>query len=303
MCCTITPTRKQVKSANIGKPFPTASFFVLSRYSEYIVPTFGSGELCIGGQQVAREYHNNPQLTKRCFIRLGKETVYRTGDLVRLLADGTFEFIGRVDDQVKIRGLRVELDEISSVLREGHSAVKDAATIVLRHTDNARQQLVSFLAVAGRKQHGTVVTVLGADSQTEKILAAAREAAREKLPRYMIPGIVLVIDHIPRSAAGKVDKKALGELFKAQDIQSFGTSNAEEDGSTWTEDESRIREAFSQISQVPIEQISRHSTIYEIGLDSISAAQVAMQLKGAGLQISVLDILEVGILINSNETM
>lgn len=294
MCCTITPTSKQIKSSNIGKPFPTASFIILSRNGKYMIPTFGSGELCIGGPQVAREYHNNPQLTNDRFIRLGEVIVYRTGDLVRMLADGTFEFIGRADDQVKIRGLRVELDEISSVLREGHSGVKDAATVVLRHSEDAKQQLVSFLAVEGRKQHGTAVTVLGVNSQTEDILATSRNAAREKLPRYMIPGVILIIDHIPRSAAGKVDKKALGVLFKSQNIQSFGVSNVEGEGEdTWTEDERKIREVFSQISRVPVEQISRSSTIYEIGLDSISTAQVAMQLKRVGLQISILDILEV----------
>lgn len=294
MCCTITATSKRTKSSNIGKPFPTASFFILSRDGEHIVPTFGSGELCIGGPQVAREYHNNPELTKNRFIQLGQKKLYRTGDVARMLADGTFEFIGRTDDQVKIRGLRVELDEISSVLREGHSSIKDAMTMVIRHTEDAKDQLVSFLAIDGRKQHGTPAIVLEYNSQMEEIRDASKEAAREKLPRYMIPGVILVIDHIPLSAAGKVDKKALGTLFKEQDIQSFGHSRPEdEDESTWTENERTIRDIFSQISQVPAEQISRSSTIYEIGLDSISAAQVSMQLKSVGLQISVLDILEV----------
>lgn len=294
MCCTITPTSKKVKASNIGKPFPTASFFILSRDGEYMVPTFGSGELCIGGPQVAREYHNNSQLTRSRFIRLEKDIVYRTGDLVRMLADGTFEFIGRADDQVKIRGLRVELDEVSSVLRASHTDVKDAATIVLRHSENSKQQLVSFLAIGARKQHGTAVTVSDVNSQTGEILIVSRAAAREQLPRYMIPGVILIINHIPRSAAGKVDKKALEVLFKEQDIQSFGIPNVDdEDENVWTEDERKIRDVFSQISQVPVEQISRSSTIYEIGLDSISAAQVAMQLKNVGLQVSVLDILEV----------
>lgn len=292
MCCTVTPTNKQVKTLNIGKPFPTTSFFIFSRDGKYMVPTFGNGELWIGGSQVAREYHNNSQLTRSRFIRFEEDIVYRTGDLVRMLADGTFEFIGRVDDQVKIRGLRVELDEISSVLRECHSGVKDAATIVLRHSENAKQQLVSFLAIEERKQHGTAVTVADVNPQTGEILIVSRAAAFEKLPRYMVPGVILIIGHIPRSAAEKVDKKALEVLFKKQDIQSFSVS-AVEDESAWTEDERKIRAVFSQISQVPAEQISRSSTIYEIGLDSISAAQVAMQLKHVGLQVSILDILEV----------
>jgi acyl-CoA synthetase (AMP-forming)/AMP-acid ligase II len=293
MCCTITATNRHTKSSNIGKPFPTASFFVLSRRGEYVVPIFGSGELCIGGPQVAREYHNNIQLTKRQFIQLEGGTVYRTGDLVRMLGDGTFEFLGRADDQVKIRGLRVELDEISSVLRSGHRDIKDATTIVVKHSEGAKEQLVSFLAVEGRKQHGSKPKVLKAGSLTEEIQSSALKAARAKLPRYMIPAVILIIDHVPRSAAGKVDKKTLGAFFREQDIQSFGAAGVEEDESVWTEEEKKIRSVFSQISRVPVEQISRNSTIYEIGLDSISAAQVAMQLKRIGLEISVLDILEV----------
>lgn len=295
MCCTIKPTSKQAKPSNIGKPFPTTSFFILSRDGKYTVPTFGSGELCIGGPQVARGYHNNSQLTRSRFIRFDNDIVYRTGDLVRMLADGTFEFIGRADDQVKIRGLRVELDEVSSVLREGHYGVKDAVTVVLRHSANAKQQLVSFLAIGGRKQHETAATVSDINLQTVEILAVSRAAAHEKLPRYMIPGVILIINHIPRSVAGKVDKKALEALFAGQDVQSFGvTSPEDEDESTWTEDERKMRDVFSQISQVPAAKISRSSTIYEIGLDSISAAQVAIKLKNVGLQVSVMDILEVG---------
>lgn len=294
MSCTMTRTSKQVKASNIGKPFPTASLFIFSRDGGYIVPTLGSGELYIGGLQVAREYHNNSQLTRSRFIRLGRDIVYRTGDIVRMLADGTFEFIGRADDQVKIRGLRIELGEVSSVLKESHPNVKDATTIILRHSENAKRQLISFLATEGRKQHGTEIKVLDVNSQIGDILVASRAAARGKLPPYMIPGVILIIDHIPHSVSGKVDKKALEALFKKQDIRSFSVSTVEDDDeSAWTEDEKKMRDVFSQISQVPAEQISRSSTIYEIGLDSISAAQVAMRLKHVGLQVSVLDILEV----------
>ncbi|CUS14787.1 unnamed protein product [Tuber aestivum] len=293
MCCTIVPTNKKIKPSNIGKPFGTVSFHVLTQDGRSMVPIFGSGELCIGGPQVAREYHNNPELTANRFINFGGNRIYRTGDLVRQLADGSFTFIGRADDQVKIRGLRVELDEINSVLRGAHDRIIDATTIIMKRSDDSKEQLVSFLALGDRKQHGTRAIVLKVDSQPDGITTASRNAAIAKLPRYMVPGVILVIDHIPLSAAGKIDKRSLATLFKEQDIQSLTSRLADaDDGTEWTEAETKIREAFSKISRVPVEQISRPSTIYEIGLDSISASQVAMELRKAGLQVSVIDILE-----------
>ncbi|RPB02033.1 hypothetical protein L873DRAFT_1788049 [Choiromyces venosus 120613-1] len=293
MCCTIVPTNKNIKSSNIGKPFDTVSFHVLTKDGRSMVPIFGSGELCIGGPQVAREYHNNPELTANRFINFEGSRIYRTGDLVRRLADGSFIFIGRMDDQIKIRGLRVELDEINSVLKGAHDRVRDATTIVMKHSDDSKEQLVSFLALEDRKQHGTNAGVLKVDSELDGIMTASRDAAITKLPRYMVPGVILIIDHIPLSAAGKIEKRSLETLFKEQNIQSLTSGPVDaDDGAKWTEDERKIREAFSKISGVPAEQISRSFTIYEIGLDSISASQVAMELKKSGLQITVIDILE-----------
>jgi amino acid adenylation domain-containing protein len=291
MCCTIVDVSHDIKAGNIGKPFETTRFVVLLKDGDSIVPVFGSGELCIGGSQVAREYYNNPVLTKARFMQWNGEVLYKTGDIVRMLADGTFEFIGRADDQVKIRGLRVELDEINTVLKEAHPDVKDASTIVLKHDAGSKEQLVSFIALGDRKQHGSPPPV--AQSSREELVTEVRKHAETVLPRYMVPGVILVLDHIPLSAAGKVDKKALGALFQAQDIQSF--SRGETDGAeeTWTEDEQKIREVFAEISRVPVEQIRRSSTIYEIGLDSISASQVASRLKRLGVDVSVIDILEV----------
>jgi len=293
MCCTIVPTNKKIKSSNIGRPFDTVSFRVLTKDGRSMVPIFGSGELCIGGPQVAREYHSNPELTANRFINFEGSRIYRTGDIVRQLADGNFMFIGRTDDQVKVRGLRVELDEINSVLRCAHARVRDATTIVMKHSDDSKEQLVSFLALEDRKQHGVRASILKVDSQLDGIMTASRDAAITKLPRYMIPGVILAIDHIPLSAAGKIDKRSLATLFKEQNIQSLTSRPVSADDSTeWTENETKAREVFSKISRVPAEQISRSSTIYEIGLDSISASQVAMELKKAGLQVSAIDILE-----------
>ena len=293
MCCTIDRVQKEVKSANIGKPFSTASFNILARDSLYILPKLGYGELCIGGPQLAREYHNNPKLTKEKFIRMGSQRMYRTGDYVRMLANGTFEFIGRLDDQVKIRGLRVELDEINHVIKRSHHNIQGAVTVVLKHSPEAKEQLVSFLGLGEREVQAGTPAVIEDGQKKGEILNAAREAATQALPAYMIPGFMILIDHIPLSAAGKVDKKVLTSLFTAQAIDSLGESSTEDEGVEWTKAELKVREIMAELSQLPVNRITKSSTIYQLGLDSISAAQVAMRLRREGFKLTVIDILEV----------
>ncbi|RPB21806.1 hypothetical protein L211DRAFT_827739 [Terfezia boudieri ATCC MYA-4762] len=292
MCCTIVPVDTRIKSANIGAPFPSVSLHILSQDSNYTLPRLGCGELCIGGPQIAREYHNNPQLTKSKFIMVGSERLYRTGDIARMLANGTFEFIGRLDDQVKIRGLRVELDEINHVIKNSHEEIKDTATIVLQHSVDTKEQLVSFLALEGRENQGAVPVVIEDLQLKAKLLSTARSAAEKALPTYMVPGVMLIIGHIPLSAAGKVDKKALKSLFSQQDIESLSESYTLDHTEQWTKEELEARDIIADISQFPADRISKASTIYQIGLDSISAAQVAMRLRKRGFIITVIDILE-----------
>ena len=124
------------------------------------------------------------------------------------------------------------------------------------------------------------------------MIQTVQKRIQKLLPRYMVPGVILVVDHIPLSAAGKVEKKALRVLFNTQDIESFTVKMDDDTDEAWTEDEQKIRAVFSEISQVPVQGIRQKSTIYEIGLDSISASQVAVKLKKVGVQVSVIDILE-----------
>lgn len=293
MLCTMFPVDSAVKSTNIGSPLPTSSFHILSSISAFVLPKLGSGELCIGGPQLAREYHNNPKLTKERFIIVGSERLYRTGDTVRMLTDGTFEFIGRLDDQVKIRGLRVELDEINHVIKSSHRDIKEATTVVLQHSTDAKEQLVSFLSLEGRECKDTTPSVIEGTQKREELLSAARATAQRALPTYMIPGVIIVVDHIPLSPAGKVNKNALKALFTHLTISSLTESFTPETDGEWNKVELEVRDILAEVSQVAPEKITKVSTIYQIGLDSISVAQVAMKLRQRGLLISVIDILEV----------
>lgn len=270
-------------------PFPTTGFHILSEKNTPL-PLFALGELALSGHQLAKEYFKNPTLTAERFLETEKGRLYKTGDVVRMLpgSDGV-EFVGRTDDQVKIRGLRVELDEINVVLKNAESKVQDVVTMVLKHERHEREQLVAFLGVGKCVETGAEAAVVeDKDGLTEVVL----EAAKRKLAYYMVPGIVLLLDHIPLSAAGKANKKALKELFQILDLNESSESSSDAASTeTWSSAEDVVRKILSELSKTPIEKIKKDTTIYHLGFDSISANQIVPRLKKEGLKIGILDLL------------
>ncbi|KAK6534533.1 hypothetical protein TWF281_005847 [Arthrobotrys megalospora] len=295
MLCTITNVNKEIKSANFGQPFNGMSLYILDKDTPVILPRMAAGELCICGPQLAREYHRNEAKTASSFITLDSGLrLYRTGDLARMLADGTFEFIGRKDDQVKLRGFRIELGEVSAVLRDVHPLIKDVVALVLKHSDEEKEQLVTFLSFASRKNRLDPPSIQECDPMDwEDIEKAARKVAEDALPQYMLPHIYFPINWVPLSAAAKVDKRSLGELFRRTDISTLGRK-AETGASDEEFDEisTKIRHVFAEASSSDLETIGMDTTIYQLGLDSISALNVARSLKAIGVNASVLDIIE-----------
>ncbi|KAF3170029.1 hypothetical protein TWF788_010284 [Orbilia oligospora] len=295
MLCTIVNVDKDIRAANFGQPFNGMSLYILDKDMPVILPRMAAGELCICGPQLAREYHRNEAKTASSFITLDSGLrLYRTGDLARMLADGTFEFIGRKDDQVKLRGFRIELGEVSAVLRDVHPLIKDVVALVLKHSDEQKEQLVTFLSFASRKNRLDPPSIQDCDpADWEDIERAARKVAEAALPQYMLPHIYFPINWIPLSAAAKVDKRSLGELFRRTDISTLGR-RAEAGASDEVFDElsTKIRHVFAEASSSELETIGMDTTIYQLGLDSISALNVARSLKAIGVNASVLDIIE-----------
>ncbi|MYW05523.1 non-ribosomal peptide synthetase, partial [Streptomyces sp. SID3343] len=150
------------------------------------------GELYLAGDGLAQGYHGRPDLTAERFVTVAGERRYRTGDLVRLRPDGALEYHGRVDHQVKLRGFRIELGEIEAVLT-GHPAVQ-AAAVVLRE-DMAGPYLAAF--------------VQGADGFAEPSPAELRAHCPTRLPAYMLPDAIAVLDRLPLTLNGKIDRNAL----------------------------------------------------------------------------------------------
>lgn len=277
---TLFPADRKIKSAIIGKPFRNTSFTVLQKYSDAIAPVFALGELCIGGWQIARGYHANDLKTKEYFISRDGARMYRSGDNVRMLANGTFEFLGRSDDQVKIRGQRIELGEVDSALKNGNISISAVSTQILKPTTDSRDQLVAFLVT---------------DAATSKVdQPAIQEAvlsyARSQLPAYMIPKLCIFIDRLPLSAAGKVDRRVLASLFH----DTCRNKNAASPSTTVSQSsrvERDLRDIFVGLSGVCAHDIARNTSIFHLGLDSISAIQMSAQLKRAGYSVLPSDIL------------
>jgi natural product biosynthesis luciferase-like monooxygenase protein/amino acid adenylation domain-containing protein/FkbM family methyltransferase len=177
----------------VGRAIRNSTVHLLAAGGQ-LAPVGVSGELCVGGDGLARGYVGRPDLTAERFVpnpfaESPGERLYRTGDLTRFRPDGAIEFLGRIDRQVKVRGFRIELGEVESAL--GGCAGVASALVEVR-----REALVGYFVPAP----GTEVTV-----------EALRSALREKLPEYMVPTALVRLDALPLTSSGKVNREALPE--------------------------------------------------------------------------------------------
>jgi amino acid adenylation domain-containing protein len=277
-CTTISEVQEDSSANIIGRPFSTTTFTVFPRSGGRVLPVFGVGELYIGGSQLARGYHNRPDLDEDRFTTRNGARWYKSGDIVRMLGDGNFEFIGRVDDQIKIRGLRVELGEINHVIQASDDRIRSVTTQILRKDLASKYQLVSFLET-GRQDN---------EEALAKIRSRAKQAAMEHLPAYMVPRFYVFVASIPKSSAGKIDKNALTTIFCTSGFETRGNNRDHH----WTRTETQVREVLAKVSGTPIDEIHPTTSIYHLGLDSVSAVQVATALRKSGLSVSVTDVLK-----------
>ncbi|MBG1241155.1 non-ribosomal peptide synthetase [Nostoc sp. NZL] len=180
------------KKPPIGQPLSNIRIYILDAQNQPLPPGI-PGELCIAGVGLARGYLNRPDLTAEKFINIelfGKlERIYKTGDLARWRDDGNLEYLGRIDDQIKLRGFRIELGEIESILLQ-HSSVKEA--IVILYKTESNQSLIAY------------VTGINNDLSTQ-----LKNHLKSRLPDYMIPAQIIVLDELPLTPNGKFDRKSL----------------------------------------------------------------------------------------------
>jgi amino acid adenylation domain-containing protein len=193
------PPPVSIATAPIGRPIANTRLYVTDAHLQP-VPIGIVGELCVGGAGVGRGYLNDPEQTRRSFVRdpfarYPGARLYKTGDLARWCADGYLEFFGRVDHQVKIRGYRIELVEIEHFLMQ-HPEV-GAAVVLARNDLGAEARLVAYIVAAERSQPET---------------NALRDFLRSRLPDYMVPTGFIMLERLPLTANGKVDRQALSAM-------------------------------------------------------------------------------------------
>jgi amino acid adenylation domain-containing protein len=241
----------------IGTPIANTRINILDRYGRP-VPIGVTGEIYLGGAGLARGYLNRPELTAERFVPDPFATepsarMYRTGDRARYLPDGNIEFLGRVDDQVKIRGYRIEPGEIESLLAK-HPAVRQAV-VIAREDTPGDMCLVAY-----------VVSADASLTDTELL----RTHLRERLPEYMRPAAYVLLEHLPLSANGKIDRKALRE-------PEYGGDRA---GDTYVPPRNAIEEIVAEIWQdvLKVERVGVHDNFFELGGHSLLATQVLARL-------------------------
>lgn len=284
--CTMYPrVPKNGKPANIGPAYANAGSFVLKPGTELPVLRGGIGELVVSGKLVGKGYLNRPDLTAERFPTLKEfnERVYRTGDLVRILHDGSFIFLGRADDQVKLRGQRLELSEINQVIKKSMSEIQEVVTLVLKHSTQQKEQLVTFYVLSSRPEA----------SLDGGLISTMREACKAKLPGYMVPTHFIPVKAIPLNANNKADSKQLGSIYNGMSVERLQKLSQSGQGErAWTGGEKQIVETIATALRAEAEFVTRGSNIFELGLDSISLIGFSRALQNAGLENAKLSVVK-----------
>lgn len=266
---------------NIGPPFKNTSAFVLAPEDDFrVLPAGAYGEYAFGGEQVFRGYIGREDLNNTKIVdHPDYGRVYRSGDMGRILPDGTLLIAGRLDDQVKIRGNRVELGEINAVVSD-HPGVADCTTLVFGER-SSQQALASFWVPNSPPQANDAA--LCVETSESKIVAKIFDRLEDALPAYMIPSILVPLNRLPMTTQGKLDKRLLRSTFeslesnvKDQFSRSHDVSSMDGPASPM---EQKIANILAELLQMAVSNISRHSSFFALGLNSLNAIQFARSLE------------------------
>ncbi|MEW5983050.1 MAG: amino acid adenylation domain-containing protein [Acidobacteriota bacterium] len=255
-CWPMTAARDVGSTVPIGRPIANTQVYILDRRLQP-VPAGVRGELYAGGDGLARGYTNRPELTAEVFLPnpfsdVPGARMYRTGDLARYLSDGRMEFLGRLDQQVKIRGFRVELEEIESTLRE-YPGVQ-TCVVVTHSAPTTDATLDAYLVPA---QERTL------DLQDLRAFLA------RALPDYMLPSTFTLLEALPLTANGKVDRRALPPPEQAVSGTPYQAPR--------TPVEAVLVDIWREV--LGAEQVGVHDDFFEAGGHSLSATKVAARVR------------------------
>jgi amino acid adenylation domain-containing protein len=254
------PRPPSVATVPIGRPIANTRLYVLDAHLQP-VPIGVAGELCVGGAGVGRGYLNDPEQTRRSFLRdpfsrRRGARLYRTGDLARWRADGNLEFAGRVDHQVKVRGYRIELKEIEHILVE-HPDVQ-AAVVLARSDLGGEARLVAHIVAA---------------DCGEPRVNDLRDFLKTRLPEYMIPTGFIFLERIPLTANGKIDRPALVAIRQGLKVA----------GSEFVAPRDATEQVLASIwaDLLAVEDIGVFDNFFDLGGHSLLAGQVLARVANA----------------------
>ncbi|MBA4136616.1 MAG: non-ribosomal peptide synthetase [Opitutus sp.] len=264
--------RQAGATPTIGRPIANLRAFILDRQLAP-VPAGVPGELFLGGDGLARGYLHQPGLTAEKFIRDPFATdptarLYRSGDLCRYRMDGQIEFIGRIDHQLKVRGYRIEPGEIEAALN-AHAAVEDCV-VIAREDKPGDRRLVAYVVPCARSR---------VEEGAGEFVAALREHVMEKVPPYMVPDAVVPLAELPRTPAGKLDRRALpAPVELAEPVAEFVAPTQEL--------EKTISAIWCEV--LGLERIGRFDNFFMLGGHSLLATRAIVRLRDAlGLELPV----------------
>ncbi|PYH49418.1 nonribosomal siderophore peptide synthase SidC [Aspergillus saccharolyticus JOP 1030-1] len=291
--CTFAPVGRDTNLRNIGPPLSACVGHVLMPGTLTYALRGQTGELCFTGDLVAKGYLNRPDATGFVTGPNG-ERMYRTGDIGRLMPDDSVEYLGRGDDQTKIRGQRLELGEVSEVIRSSSSLDISVVTTVAKHPDLSRQQLISFVARSNTHKCEQDANVAFLFSEFATLGKELQDACKRKLPNYMVPELVLPITYIPLAPlSGKANIKELAGLFSNLPLATvLQGNNAPSKDDTFVNrplsaDEQAVAKELCSVVAADPSSIGPLTNIFEIGLDSLSAIGLSIKLRGIGYQATV----------------
>lgn len=284
---TVDTTVAQLKfdktAPHIGSPMENRQVYILDRHGEPL-PVGVAGEMFIGGAGVARGYLNSPERTRERFIADPfsadpQARLYKTGDLARWRGDGMIEYLGRDDNQVKIRGFRIELEDVQAQLLQ-NACVKEAV-VVARDDALGNKQLAAYVVLDA--QYQTDSEAEGKIGTGPRLIPQLRAYLRSRVPDYMIPSAWTVLQQLPLTSNGKVDRKALPApaQTRPEDVGEYVAPR--------TELEVKLADLWRGL--LGVAQVGMQDNFFELGGHSLLVVKAMFEInKSFGCSLKVADV-------------
>lgn len=271
-CCSLDYGRiSKDGTVRIGRPISNTEVYVLDE-EKNLLPQGVPGELYLAGAGLAIGYLHRPDITAERFVpnpfsSKGGSRLYRTGDLVRFERDGLLEFHNRLDHQVKVRGFRIELGEVEAALRKFPGLQQVVVTV--HESEPGERRLIAYVVVAGSQ---------------EGLPRRLRDFLSERLPDYMIPTEFVLLETLPLTASGKVDRRAL----PAPELKGF--ERQQPYVKPRTKSEQILAEVWAEV--LGLERVGIRDNYFDLGGDSIRSLRVMSKAQDKGLTFTLEQLFE-----------